>query len=117
MSADSWRITLPCTRAEAEAIDSASDLAIDAVLMTTEEVEDEGRGVPPEDLERIFDKFYRVQHGDRQSAGTGLGLSICQSIVEAHGGRIWHEPRPGGGARFHFTLPRAARPPHSEEPA
>ena len=52
------------------------------------QVTDEGVGVPPEDLERIFDKFYRVRSGDRQAAGTGLGLSICRGIIEAHGGKI-----------------------------
>jgi two-component system sensor histidine kinase KdpD len=52
------------------------------------EVIDEGIGIVPADLERVFDKFYRVSGGDRQTAGTGLGLSICRGIVEAHGGRI-----------------------------
>ncbi|HVR67257.1 MAG TPA: sensor histidine kinase KdpD [Verrucomicrobiae bacterium] len=51
-------------------------------------VRDEGPGIPPGDLERIFDKFYRVQSGDRQRAGTGLGLAICRGFVEAQGGRI-----------------------------
>jgi two-component system, OmpR family, sensor histidine kinase KdpD len=54
----------------------------------TIDVADEGVGVPVRDLERIFDKFYRVQRGDRQVAGTGLGLSICRGLVEAHGGKI-----------------------------
>ncbi|MGE0725216.1 MAG: DUF4118 domain-containing protein, partial [Alphaproteobacteria bacterium] len=48
-------------------------------------VDDEGGGIPPSDLERVFDKFYRGSGGDRQPAGTGLGLSICRGIVEAHG--------------------------------
>jgi two-component system sensor histidine kinase KdpD len=52
------------------------------------EVADQGQGVPVADLERIFDKFYRVQQGDRHGAGTGLGLSICRGIIEAHGGQI-----------------------------
>ena len=52
------------------------------------EVADEGIGVPPADLERIFESFYRTQRADRQSAGTGLGLYICRGIVEAHGGQI-----------------------------
>jgi two-component system sensor histidine kinase KdpD len=61
-------------------------------------VADRGLGIPPEDLTRIFDKFYRVQRSGARSGpnGTGLGLSICQGIVEAHGGRIWAENRPGG---------------------
>ncbi len=59
--------------------------------------------VPVEDLDRIFDKFYRASAGDRVT-GTGLGLSICKGIVEAHGGRIWAENRPDGFS-FFFTLP------------
>jgi two-component system sensor histidine kinase KdpD len=57
----------------------------DVVAIT---VADEGPGIPPEDLERIFDKFYRVQAQDRRRAGTGLGLAICRGFVEAQGGRI-----------------------------
>ena len=52
------------------------------------EVIDEGPGIPPGDLERVFDKFYRVQAQDRQRAGTGLGLAICRGFVEAQGGQI-----------------------------
>jgi two-component system sensor histidine kinase KdpD len=64
-------------------------------------------GIPPEDLDRVFDKFYRVQRPGSTSSpnGTGLGLSICQGIVEAHGGRILAENRPGGGSVFRLTLP------------
>jgi two-component system sensor histidine kinase KdpD len=65
---------------------------------------DRGVGIPDEDLERIFDKFYRVQH-PQQVTGTGLGLAICKGIVEAHGGRIWAENRVGGGACFTIGLP------------
>jgi two-component system sensor histidine kinase KdpD len=68
------------------------------------EVEDRGSGIPPSDLERIFDKFYRVQQPGSVS-GTGLGLSICKGIVEAHAGRIWAENRDGGGTRVTLTLP------------
>jgi two-component system sensor histidine kinase KdpD len=67
-------------------------------------VADEGIGIPAEDLERVFDKFYRVQRPDGVS-GTGLGLSICKGIVEAHGGRIWAEKRPGGGTNIEILLP------------
>jgi len=49
---------------------------------------DEGDGIPEADLERIFDKFYRVRRADRQRAGTGLGLAICRGFIEAMGGRI-----------------------------
>jgi two-component system, OmpR family, sensor histidine kinase KdpD len=67
-------------------------------------VADRGEGIPSEDLERIFDKFYRVQRTDNVS-GTGLGLSICKGIVEAHGGSIRAEDRRGGGAIFTVRLP------------
>jgi two-component system sensor histidine kinase KdpD len=67
------------------------------------EVADRGPGVAPEDRERVFDKFYRVR--EREGGGVGLGLTICRGIVEAHGGRIWVEPREGGGASFRFSLP------------
>jgi two-component system sensor histidine kinase KdpD len=70
------------------------------------EVADEGIGVPAGERERIFDKFYRVQRGDRQGAGTGLGLSICKGIVEAHGGHIAAtSPVQGQGAVFTVTFP------------
>ncbi len=68
------------------------------------EVLDRGVGIPEGDLERIFDKFYRVQH-PQQVTGTGLGLAICKGIVEAHGGRIWAENRVGGGSCFTIALP------------
>jgi len=58
------------------------------------EVIDEGPGIPPGDLERIFDKFYRVQAQDRRRAGTGLGLAICRGFIEAQGGRIEAQNRP-----------------------
>ena len=68
------------------------------------QVADRGIGIPPEDLDRVFDKFYRVQRPDNVT-GTGLGLSISKGLVEAHGGRIWAENRSGGGAAFTLTLP------------
>jgi two-component system sensor histidine kinase KdpD len=59
--------------------------------------------IPEGDLERIFDKFYRIDPSERIT-GSGLGLSICKGIIEAHGGRIWAENIPGG-LSFYFTLP------------
>jgi two-component system sensor histidine kinase KdpD len=76
------------------------------------QVRNQGPHVPPEDLERIFDKFYRITAADRVT-GTGLGLSICKGIIEAHGGRIWAE-NVADGLAFNFTLPLlwdGARPP------
>ena len=68
-------------------------------------VSDEGPGMPEEDLERVFDSFYRVRKTDAVKAGTGLGLSICRGFVEAMGGRIVAGNRPGGrGAVFTITL-------------
>jgi two-component system sensor histidine kinase KdpD len=67
-------------------------------------VDDTGPGLPSGDLERLFAKFHRGR--DESSAGgAGLGLSICRAIVTAHGGQIHASQRPGGGARFAFTLP------------
>jgi len=76
------------------------------------EVIDAGTGIPADELEQIFDMFYRVRAGDRQIAGTGLGLSICRSILKAHGGSIRAEsPAPhGSGTRMIVTLPLAEQP-------
>ncbi|MEW9899966.1 two-component system sensor histidine kinase KdpD [Chitinivorax sp. PXF-14] len=75
-------------------------------------VEDNGPGLQAGMEEKVFDKFTR---GEKESAkpGVGLGLAICRAIVEAHGGRIWADSRPGGGARFTVALP-ASEPPALE---
>jgi len=67
-------------------------------------VADRGAHIPPEDLERIFDKFYRLK-SPRLVSGTGLGLAICRGIIEAHGGKIWAENNPAGGVVITFLLP------------
>ena len=73
-------------------------------------VEDQGRGISPEKLERIFERFQQGDASDsRALGGTGLGLALCRSIVEQHGGRIWAESAPGKGSRFRFTLPAAPK--------
>jgi two-component system, OmpR family, sensor histidine kinase VicK len=78
---------------------------VDEVCFT---VEDQGRGISPEKLERIFDRFEQGDASDsRALGGTGLGLALCRSIVEQHGGRMWAESFVGKGSRFLFTLPAA----------
>lgn len=68
---------------------------------------DQGIGIPPQDLEKIFERFYRVENKVTQKVrGAGLGLPICRGIVEAHGGRIWGESTLGEGSAFYFTLKR-----------
>ena len=68
-------------------------------------VADRGLGIPLDELPHIFDKFYRIRLPAYRVDGTGLGLSICKGIIEAHGGEIWAENRPGGGAIMKFSLP------------
>ena len=69
-------------------------------------VEDNGIGIPKEDLSRIFERFYRVDKGrSKELGGTGLGLSIVKHLVQAHGGRVWVESQLGKGSTFYFTLP------------
>lgn len=81
---------------EIHAYAAAGDLVI--------EVMDRGVGIPPEDLERVFDKFYRVVRHDAVG-GSGLGLTISRAFIEAHGGRIWARNRPGGGTIITIALP------------
>jgi two-component system sensor histidine kinase KdpD len=74
------------------------------------EVLDRGVGLAPGEEGQIFDKFFRGEAA-RARHGVGLGLAVARAVVEAHGGRIWAERRPGGGAVFRFTLPIEAEPP------
>ena len=69
-------------------------------------VSDQGIGIEEEDLERVFAPFFRVEAGRAsEMPGAGLGLAVCKGLVEAHGGRIWAESKPGKGSTFYFTLP------------
>ena len=78
------------------------------VLVT---VRDSGPGIAPEHLDRVFDAFYTTK-----SSGVGMGLSICRSIINAHGGRLWADASPTGGAVFQFTLPSAEKELMSSRP-
>ena len=80
-------------------------------------VADRGPGIPAADLERIFDKFYRVLGMEREKShhgGSGLGLTVCRVLVEAHGGRIWAANRADGGAIFSVSLPAGTKKPIPE---
>jgi signal transduction histidine kinase len=82
-----------------------------AILVTVERsatevciaVSDDGPGIPPEDQERIFERFFRVTGSG--SSGSGLGLAIARALVELHGGRVWVESTPGRGSTFRIALP------------
>jgi signal transduction histidine kinase len=78
-------------------------------------IEDQGPGIPKEHIDKLFQKFYRVETADPNAPrkgpkGTGLGLTIAKKVVEMHGGKIWVESELGHGARFCFTLPLAGMP-------
>jgi two-component system sensor histidine kinase KdpD len=81
-------------------------------------VSNTGEGVPPSELDRIFDRFYRVQSGRSSgSPGTGLGLAICKGIVEAHGGSILAQSVPGKETTILFRIPVAVSPPAGDQMA
>ena len=82
--------------------------ASESLYTVTVELADRGPGIPAGEEERIFEKFVR---GRSAGGGVGLGLAICRTIINAHGGQIWAENRPGGGAIFRFTLSAAGLPP------
>jgi two-component system phosphate regulon sensor histidine kinase PhoR len=70
-------------------------------------VQDDGPGIPPDALERIFERFYRVDKArSREQGGTGLGLAIVKHLVQTHGGRVWAASEFGRGATFFFVLPQ-----------
>ena len=81
---------------------------------TTVTVEDTGSGIPPEDLERIFERFYRIDDS-RSTGGHGLGLALVRAVAQAHGGTVSVHPSPHGGSRFRLSLPDAADCPASRK--
>jgi two-component system sensor histidine kinase KdpD len=82
------------------------------------QVLDEGDGIPAAQLDRVFDKFYRVRGADRRRAGTGLGLAICRGFIDAMGGTIAAANRTDrSGAAFTITLPTPAQAPVAQEAA
>jgi PAS domain S-box-containing protein len=112
MEADADRILQVLTNLLSNAIKFSPPGAEVTVNVTREgpdvvfRVRDQGRGIPEDRLESIFERFQQVDSSDaREKGGTGLGLAICRSIVQQHGGRIWVESVPGEGSTFTFTLP------------
>ncbi len=84
-----------------------TEATADSILF---KVADEGRGIPPEQLDTIFDRFQQVEPSDaRQKGGTGLGLAICRSIVQQHCGSIWAQRNLGPGTTLYVMLPRTIR--------
>jgi signal transduction histidine kinase len=81
---------------------SAARYGTNAIMV---KVFDSGPGVPEEFREKIFERFSQVPGQRGRTRGSGLGLTFCRLAVRAHGGRIWVEPRSGGGSVFAFTLP------------
>jgi two-component system sensor histidine kinase KdpD len=98
-------------RAEIKQTDSPTDK--DMILV---QIIDNGRGVPDEYKQKIFERFTQVPGADSRRRATGLGLAFCALAVERHGGKVWVEDNPGGGSIFAFTLP-AAGVSQSEMPA
>jgi two-component system, OmpR family, phosphate regulon sensor histidine kinase PhoR len=91
-------------RAEGTVTVSAQPLDEDLIEVS---VQDDGPGIPPASLDRIFERFYRVDKArSREQGGTGLGLSIVKHIVQNHGGRVWAHSDFGHGVTFYFTLPQ-----------
>jgi two-component system, NtrC family, sensor histidine kinase KinB len=92
-----------------KATPAGGSITVSAELLEGEvrvHVQDTGVGIPRDQQEKIFGRFYRLEHkASKHGAHLGLGLSICQQIVEGHNGRIWVESEEGHGSRFSFSLP------------
>ncbi|MCL5105083.1 MAG: ATP-binding protein [Armatimonadetes bacterium] len=91
---------------------TVSGKKLDGVVRMT--VADQGMGIPPDHLAKVFDRFHRIDNRDtRKVGGTGIGLYLVKHLVEAHGGKIWVESEVGEGSKFIFELPKC--PPQFEE--
>jgi len=77
-------------------------------------ISDTGCGIGPDEIEKVFERFYRAAGASQDAGGFGLGLPITKGLVELHGGKIWVESTPGVGSRFYFRIPIAGPPPKSE---
>lgn len=95
-------------------IEPATETAPDAVRV---EVRDRGEGIPPHEADRVFEPYYQAEAGRKRKAGVGLGLASARMIVEAHQGKIWSRPNPGGGTIFAFRLPLSESPAPCSSPA
>lgn len=107
-------------------IAAATSPGHDGASQITVSLSDTGAGIPPEELSRVFDRFYRADPSRaRGTGGSGIGLAIVKQLVEAHGGTVWAESVLGRGSTFHFRIPassltaepRAARPTSERAPA
>ena len=91
---------------------TVSGKKLDGVVRMT--VADQGMGIPPDHLAKVFDRFHRIDNRDtRKVGGTGIGLYLVKHLVEAHGGKIWVESEVGEGSKFIFELPKC--PPQFED--
>ena len=124
LSADPDRLLQVITNLLSNAVKFSPEGATVAVTLREEvngitlSVIDQGRGIPADKLDSIFDRFQQVDASDsRQKGGSGLGLAICRTIVQQHGGHIWAERNPVVGSTFRVTLPYHLTPPASNTPA
>jgi len=101
---------------------SPPETPVDVMVSTADgraiiSISDQGEGIPLEEQDRIFDRFYQIEgHLTRSSGGIGLGLYISKRLVETMSGELWVESTPGFGATFSFSLPLSGRHPATERP-
>jgi two-component system, OmpR family, sensor kinase len=109
---DEWRRAAASSARAALAAAGPASQPLPAVIV---EVEDQGPGLTPYQAEHVFERFYRAdQARTRKAGGAGLGLAIVAALVTAHGGNVWVQSPPGGGATFHVALPLAPEAQHIE---